>query len=176
MPRAAGYTALELLVTIAIGALLLTLAVPAFTTVVLDSRQTAAVNRVVHGMHVARHEALKSESDVVVCRSTSGRQCNHSGNWDAGLIVFVNRDRDSPPRVDAGEPVLQVESGFMVNPILANRGAFIFRPWGLRSVNGTLTFCDRRGMPRAKAVVVSYTGRPRATSAATAKGALKCPA
>ena len=176
MPHNAGFTALELLITIAITALLLTLAAPAFTTIVLDSRQTAAVNRFVHGMHVARHEALKSEVDVVVCRSTTGRQCVHSGTWDAGLIVFINRDRDDPPRVDAGEPILQVESGFMVNPILANRRAFIFRPWGLRSVNGTLTFCDRRGTARAKAVIVSYTGRPRATSAAAAKGALSCPA
>jgi type IV fimbrial biogenesis protein FimT len=176
MPHTAGFTALELLITVAVTALLLTLAVPAFTTLVLDSRQTAAVNRVVHGMHVARHEALKSESDVVVCRSTTGRQCVHSGTWDAGLIVFINRDRDDPPRVDAGERILQVETGLMVNPILANRRAFIFRPWGLRSVNGTLTFCDERGTARAKAVVVSYTGRPRATSAAAAKGALSCPA
>jgi type IV fimbrial biogenesis protein FimT len=176
MPKASGFTALELLITTAIGALLITLAVPAFTTIVLDSRQTAAVNRFVHGMHVARHEALKTDSDVVVCRSTTGRQCVHSGSWNAGLIVFVNRDRDSPPRVDPGEPVLQVETGFMLNTILANRQAFIFRPWGLRSVNGTLTFCDRRGTPRAKAVVVSYTGRPRATSAAAANGASNCPA
>jgi len=175
MPRTAGYTALELLITTLIGALLLTVAAPAFTTIVLDSRQTTAVNRIVHGMHVARHEALKSDVDVVMCRSTSGRQCVDAGTWDAGLIVFVNRDRDSPPRVDAGEPILQVEPGLTVNPILANRNAFVFRPWGLRSVNGTLTFCDRRGTARAMAVVVSYTGRPRATSASAANGALKCP-
>jgi type IV fimbrial biogenesis protein FimT len=176
MPRTAGFTALELLITIAIGALLLTLGAPAFTAIVLDARQTAAVNRFVHGMHVARHEALKSEADVVVCRSTTGRQCVYSGTWDAGLIVFVNRDRDSPPRVDAGEPVLQYEPGFALRPIVANRTAFIFRPWGLRSVNGTLTFCDQRGREHAKAVVVSYTGRPRATSAAAASGASSCPA
>lgn len=160
----------------AVGAVVLALAVPAFSTVVLNSRQTAAVNRVVHGMHVARHAALTSDADVVVCRSLSGRQCRHSGSWDAGLIVFVNRDRDSPPRVDPGERILQMESRFSVQPILANRASFIFRPWGLRSVNGTLVFCDPRGMTQARAVVVSYTGRPRAASAATANGAIKCPA
>lgn len=176
MPRPAGYTALELLIAMAIGALLLSLAVPAFTTMVLDSRQTAAVNRMIHGMHVARHEALKSDADVVMCRSTSGRQCLHSGTWNSGLIVFVNRDRDSPPRVDPGEPILQFETGLMVNTILANRQSFVFRPWGMRSVNGTLTICDGRGDASARAVVVSYTGRPRATSAALATGALNCPA
>ncbi|MEO7385533.1 MAG: GspH/FimT family protein [Gammaproteobacteria bacterium] len=174
MPRTPGFTLVELLVTLATAALLLAMAVPAFTGLVLDSRQTTAVNRVVHGMHVARQEAVKSGADVVVCRSPSGRQCANTGGWEGGLIVFLNRDRDDPPRVDPGEPILQAETRLPVDAILANRRAFIFRPW-TRSVNGTLTFCDRRGNPRARAVVVSYTGRPRASSASNANGALSCP-
>ena len=148
MLRSPGFTLLELLITLIVGLVLLTLAVPAFTSLVLDSRLTSAVNR---------------------------RQCTEVGRWETGVIVFVNRDGDDPPRVDAGEPILQVEGALPVGSILANRNAFVFRPWG-RSVNGTLTFCDRRGAARARAVVVSYTGRPRATSAGDADGALKCPA
>ncbi len=175
MPRSPGFTLLELLITLASGAVLLTLAVPAFTSLVLDSRLTSAVNRFVHGMYVARHEALKSGADVALCRSLSGRQCIQAGRWETGFIVFVNRDQDDPPRVDSGEPILQVEGRLPAGAILANRNAFVFRPWG-RSVNGTLTFCDRRGNPSARAVVVSYTGRPRAASAGEANGSVKCPA
>lgn len=175
MRRSTGFTLLELLVALAVAAILLVMAVPAFTSLVLDARLTSAVNRVVHGMHVARHEALKSGSDVVLCRSVSRRQCVNAGGWQTGFIVFVNRDRDDPPRVDAGERILQAETELGVAAVLANRNSFVFRPWS-RSVNGTLTFCDRRGGNRARAVVVSYTGRPRATSAATANGSLNCPA
>jgi type IV fimbrial biogenesis protein FimT len=174
MTRSKGFTLFELLVTLVVAAVLLALAVPAFNGLVRDSRLTAAVNRVVHGMHVARHEALKSGTDVVVCRSPSGHQCAYTGGWHAGLLVFVNRDRDDPPRIDPGEPILQAEPPFPLAAVLANRRAFVFRPWS-RSVNGTLTFCDRRGTAGARAVVVSYTGRPRATSAATANGAQSCP-
>lgn len=91
-----------------------------------------------------------------------------------GFLVFVNRDQDSPPRVDPGEAVLQVEGPLAKGTVTANRQAFVFRPWG-RSVNGTLTFCDARAKAGAKAVVVSYTGRPRAAAAAQATGALPCP-
>ncbi len=175
MHQSPGFTLIELLIAMAVGLILVTLAVPAFTTQVLNSRQTAAINRFVHGMQVARHAALTAEADVVLCRSTDGRQCRNSGNWADGLLVFVNRDRDDPPRVDPGERILQVEPALALPSILANRRAFVFRPWGLRSVNGTLTFCDRRGFPAARAVVVSYTGRPRATAATSAHGAMSCP-
>lgn len=174
MPRDTGTTLPELLLTLSVVAILVAAAAPSFGTLLLDARLVAAVNRVVHGVHVARHEALKRGADVVLCRSPSGRQCTELGDWNSGFIVFVNRDRDDPPRVDAGEPVLQAERGFGLAAVLANRRAFVFRPWA-RAVNGTLTFCDRRGSAAARAVVVSYTGRPRATSAATANGASKCP-
>ncbi len=174
MPRNAGYSLTELLVVLALAALLLGLAVPAFTNLVLDARLVAAVNRLVHGIHVARHEALKTGADVVLCRSRTGRQCTETGDFTQGLIVFVNRDRDDPPRVDAGETVLQAEPAFGLAMLSANRRTFVFRPFS-RSVNGTFTACDRRGDRAARAVVVSYTGRPRAVPVAEADGARSCP-
>lgn len=174
MQNQAGFSLLELLLVGVLAGLLATLAVPAFSTLLLDADMVAQVNRYVHGIHLARQEAEKYGTDVVLCRSTDSRTCNHAQAWQSGFIVFVNRDRDDPPQVDAGETVLQAGSGYPGGVITANRSAFVFRPFGKRSVNGTLNFCDRRGPDAARSVIVSYTGRPRA-AAVPASNQFRCP-
>ncbi len=168
-----GFTLVEMLLSLAVGAVLLALAAPLYTGLVHDARMTSAVNAFVHGIHVARHQSQALGADLVLCRSSSGEQCTPGTPWRDGYLVFVNRDRDSPPRVDSGEPILQ-RSGPFDGAILANREVFVFRPYGLRSVNGTITLCDRRGQGAARAVIVSYTGRPRAVRAADSEGAIRC--
>jgi len=48
----------------------------------------------------------------------------------------------------------------LTGTVTSNRPYYEFRP-RRRSTNGTTVFCDRRGSAAAKAVIVSYTGRPR---------------
>ena len=84
-----------------------------------------------------------------------------STDWSVGWMTFVNIDRDWPAIRDTGQPVLR---RFEVNPtsrILANRRSFSLRSTDLRATNGTLIFCDRAGRAKPRALVVSYTGRPR---------------
>ena len=173
MPRHCGFSLVELLLVLALGAALLALAIPSFRDLQQDARITAAVNQLVHGIHLARHQSYALGKDVVLCRSSTGMQCTPGQPWSSGHIIFVNRDRDNPPRVDADEPIIERVGPFR-GTIVANRAAFVFRPYRLRSVNGTFTLCDGRGEARARAVVVSYTGRPRAVPAAEADGAITC--
>jgi hypothetical protein len=48
----------------------------------------------------------------------------------------------------------------LTGTIVSNRPFYELRPAG-RSTNGTVVFCDRRGAAAARAVIVSFTGRPR---------------
>lgn len=175
MPRSAGYTLVEYLLCLALVALLAALSAPGISALRLDSRMTATVNDFIHGMHAARVAAQTRGQEVALCRSADGRRCSATASWQDGFVVFVNRDRDSPPQVDAGEPLLVTGGRTPDILIQANRSAFIFRPFGKRSVNGTLTFCDHRGPARARSVIVSYTGRPRAAAASTSSGPFTCP-
>jgi type IV fimbrial biogenesis protein FimT len=174
--RNSGLSLIELLLTMAILAILITAAVPGFTTLVLDTRMTAQVNRFVHDIHLAKQTAHRRMAPVALCKSRDGRRCTHDSDWHDGWLVFVNQDRDWPPRVDPGEPVLASNPPFLSGTISANRQSFVFRPFEVRSTNGTLTFCDRRGADAARAVIVSYTGRPRTSGRGARKQPLRCPA
>jgi hypothetical protein len=98
------------------------------------------------------------------------------GEWEGGWIVFVNLDRDSPPKIDAPEPVLHRQAPLPVARLTANRAAFSFRPFDKASTNGTAVYCDRRGRAEARAIIVSPSGRPRVSTRNASGGALTCPA
>ncbi|MBM4220968.1 MAG: prepilin-type N-terminal cleavage/methylation domain-containing protein [Gammaproteobacteria bacterium] len=175
MQKQAGFSLPELLLVMLLVAALTTIGVPAFRSLLLDARMVGQVNGFVHGIHLARQEAEKHGADVALCRSTDGLYCNHAQPWQAGFIIFVNRDRDDPPQVDAGESVLQATPAWPGGVITANRSAFVFRPYGKRSVNGTINLCDHRGPGAARMLIVSYTGRPRAIAADISSNQLRCP-
>ena len=84
-----------------------------------------------------------------------------STDWSSGWILFNNRDRDSPPQVDPGEAVVMAHGVDESVRVSANRRAFTFRATYRRATNGTLVFCERNDRIPARALVVSYTGRPR---------------
>ena len=176
MTQHAGLTLIELLLTMAILAMLTTVAVPGFSNLVLNTRMTAHVNRFVHDIHLAKQSAHRRMQPVALCKSPDGRQCAHDSEWHDGWLVFVNHNQDRPPHVDPDEPILAANPAYEAGTISANRSDFVFRAFEARSTNGTLTFCDRRGADTARAVIVSYTGRPRVATVTAGKKPLRCPA
>jgi type IV fimbrial biogenesis protein FimT len=175
MRHARGISLVELLAVAGTLALLVSAAAPMFRALLLDARMTSAVNALVHTTHLARVAAQLELDDVVICRSLTTAECAPPGNWSSGWIAFVNRDRDEPPVVDPGEPILHATGAQALRHIGSNRRAYVLRPFSLRATNGTVVFCDERGARAARAVIVSYTGRPRTSRRTASGGALTCP-
>lgn len=162
MSHQPGFSLLELLVTVMVVAVTLGLGVPLFTQTVESSRLSAETNAFVRGVHLAKIEAAKHFRDVVICPSQDGADCSDDlAAWQAGWLIFVNLDQDVPPDVDDNEHVIAARVTAKNIRVVANRKAFVFRNYARRSTNGTLIFCAASHDDRARAVVVSYTGRPR---------------
>ena len=170
-----GFTLAELAICLALAATLLTLGVPSFKRFLLDNQRAADINAFVAAIQAARIESFKRSQPVILCKTKDLQSCAADPAWEAGWMLFVNRDGRRPPRRDPGDPVLHAHQPALAGTIRANRQLFEFRPFGRRSVNGTVTFCDERGAPYARAVIISYTGRPRVSDRGPGRRRLSCP-
>ena len=170
-----GHTLIETLIVLTIIAIASAIAIPGTLGMIKDNRRTTAINALVRSLQYARSTSAMQGRTVVVCRSADGNTCA-SGRWSDGWIVFANLDRDRPPQRDPGEPILARQAALGGDARMGgNRIRFSYRPFGRRSTNGTVVYCDSRGAASARAVVVSYTGRPRIAREAPGGGDLRCP-
>lgn len=175
MRGTAGFTLWELLCALSVTAVLLGLGVPSFRTFMLDARRTADVNGFVLAVQVARTEAAKRGATVVLCQTFDGLRCgNNELGYGSGWLVFADSGDTRPPQRSDAEPLIYAYRPELVGTIVGNREYFDFRPILKRSTNGTLVFCDARGAPAARAVIVSYTGRPRVDTIDASGHSLVC--
>jgi len=175
MDRHRGYTLPELVFTMAIAVGLLGWGVPTFRDLQRNAARTRELNQFIQAVYLARSEAIKRNGVVSLCPSLDGDRCAPTGTpWQAGWIVFVNGDHDSPAVRDADEELLQVYASWPEGALNANRATLSFRPFGQMGVTATFTFCDDRGPQAARAVIISQTGRPRVSDRGAANTALTC--
>lgn len=174
--RQCGITLIELIVTLSIMGILLTVAAPSFAEIQQNAVRRSALNDYWHSIFLARNEAIKRNGVVSMCKSSTGISCDNSAaTWSTGWIVFENIDRDEPAQRDTNEPILRRYNASDNISIRSNRNTFTFRPITQGAVNGTIVFCDQRGSRMARAIIISHTGRPRQSSTDASNRPLICP-
>ncbi len=166
MVRQKGFTLLELMFVVAVGAILMSVAVPALQSFSSNAKQTGAINDFVSSIHLARNTAITTNARVTMCPSTNATSCETVG-WDNGWILF--RDRNSNQTVDGTETIIgngAPSDGLDI--VSAQYGQFLmYRPSGrimtadTTTNTGEFTVCDRRGADHSKVVIVDLSGRPK---------------
>lgn len=165
-----GTTLVELLVALAIAAILLTTAIPGFASLIQSSRLTGATNDLLASLHLARSEAIKRNARAVICMSADGSSCATSGDWHQGWMVF--HDADNNAKRDEDEALIQVRpplpAGISVSGNDPVARYVSYAPTGAtRLVSGAfqagrLTLCGKLTSAKAaRQIVISSTGRAR---------------
>jgi prepilin-type N-terminal cleavage/methylation domain-containing protein len=95
--RASGFTLVELLIAVAVGAIILVAALPSFSAVLHKNRISTATSQLYVSLNVARSEALKRRNAVRVCPSSNSSTCRNDGDWSDGWIIFDNTDGNGTP-------------------------------------------------------------------------------
>jgi type IV fimbrial biogenesis protein FimT len=146
-----GFTLLELLVVIALIAIVAAIATPSFRDAGLGSRLRAVTNNMLASIQLARSEAIKRNVAVTLCRSADGSTCAASGGWEQGWVLrdATGEVISSQQRVPGGLKVLQA-GGY---------AALTFQPIGIGATSATFTICrDDPVGPQERVLRVTASG------------------
>ena len=174
--RNAGFTLIEALVAMAIVAIGLAIAVPAYSSVVSATHAEAAKVALASTLIAALNHSTLTQVEVVVCSSGNGSTCNGSTDWSKGWIAFADLDGDRAH--GSNETLLRSElplhSGTRLRST-SQRTRIVFQPHGGATAgsNVTFTLCDQRGPAKATTLVLANSGRLR-QGTPTAAAAIQC--
>jgi type IV fimbrial biogenesis protein FimT len=85
--RQKGFTLMELLFTIAVAAIILSVGVPGFMSFIDNNRAVTHTNDLVTALNLGRSEATRRGSTVIVCSSVGGTSCDGDEDWSTGWVV-----------------------------------------------------------------------------------------
>lgn len=163
MKRTKGFTLLELMITVGVAAILLSVGVPSFRGVIMDNRMVRDSNHFLASINLARSAAVRFQRDATICTtadiSVAVPTCSAATDWSNGWIVWVDKDRDGAS--DANEiltvqPPINDSTAFSATT--ATRFTFDARGFGTSPAD-TLTMCDTRTGETGRSIKVNTVGR-----------------
>jgi len=142
--RQSGFTLIELMVTIVVLVVLISIAAPSYRRLVVDTRMSTQTNEFLTALQFTRSEAVKRNGTVTMCKSADGAACTTSGTWAQGWIVFV--DDDGNGVVADVADVLRVHAALTDGSTLVGAGGvanFVtYRPDGQANQSGQFDLCS----------------------------------
>lgn len=170
----AGYTLIEVLITMSIMSILLAIGVPSMRDVIIRTRLNGNVNQFISAAMLARTEAIKRGRSVVLCSSanaefdytagcittamstaTAGGGSRDGYEWSKGWIVIV-------PKTTEAKPVLLRQSAIGRNTII-NGLKSVIKFDGMGRPGGSFTSLLFRDGEFDRTVCISASGRMRIT-------------
>lgn len=163
MKQAKGFTLLELLVTLAVASILVSVGVPSFRGAIMDNRLVRDSNQFVGAINLARSTAVRFQRNATVCASTNYDAavptCSGNTDWSSGWIVWVDKNRDA---ATSANEIIYVQAPINDANTFSATGATLFsfdaRGFGVTS-GDDLMLCDNRSGETGRRIRVNNVGR-----------------
>jgi len=153
----AGFTIIELMITIIVAATLLVIGVPSMRSMILNNRLTTQANTFIGDLSLARLESIKRRRNVYITATTPVVNNEFGGGWTVWADADGDGIRDAGEDLritQAGPTSMTLDSTTGVNPIQFNSSG------GLNSaVSIFFNLCDDRTGETGRQISISVVGR-----------------
>ncbi len=194
MKKYSGFTLIELMVALAVVAVLISVGLPKMSIFFKGNRMVVNANDLLAGLHIARSEAIKRNTRVSICKSTNAGDATPTcatgtEGWDVGWFVFVEGGDVGTYTVATDGAILRINTGAEGSNVTITASdagvdkyvSFTSRgvPKNGSSQSGVYRVCDDRGLKNAaggvvaRGVLLNASGRVRVTKDANKIGT--CP-
>ncbi len=166
--RQFGVTLIEMMITLAIAAILLTLVAPNVQSILTRNKITAEINEMSGLLRFARYTAIDQQIDTIVCPTTDFTTC--SNDWNSPKMVFVDANANNGK--DAAEPILASSQAISAtNTVTSTIDSIEFIDSGVTVAASTILICpNTKDAKFARALFVTLQGRTRISEDANNNG------
>jgi type IV fimbrial biogenesis protein FimT len=156
-----GFTLIELMVVIGILAIVASIGIPGFSTLIQNHKMTSQTNGMLGVLQLARSEAVTRRQRVTVCPSSDQSSCS-GVDWNIGGLA----------RLNDGTVIRVIPVSTDTSALGA--ASIAYESDGTSAGGGVLRICDKRGNANSRTISVNAAGQ--ASSRAYQAGDPSCPA
>ncbi|MDP5031479.1 MAG: GspH/FimT family pseudopilin [Paraglaciecola sp.] len=157
MANQKGVTLIEILISLAIVAIIMTAVAPSIQSILIKNKIASQINELSAVIQFARNNSIDQQISTVVCPSSDYSVC--SNDWDAPKIVFIDIDGNGDRGSDE-ELIATTEAISPNNYVTGPANSLMFLPNGEASGNYTLLICHTdKEAEYARQITITLQGR-----------------
>lgn len=162
-----GFTLIELLIAISVAGILLSIAIPSFSTMIRNNRLATQTNQIIAAINFARSEAIKRNTGITFCRANTitATTCaggNDANNWST-WIVLANGTNVRSGTVDSSGGTIVVRSNLSNNSMLLSPDG-LAQTGNILIANQSITVCATNSTINNRRVLTLGTGSRLSTA------------